>query len=143
MQLAFRANRSHTKSGGKPLKRGGARVENVFCASCACVLLNPLFLVAFESWYSSGMSHLVFPQCFHKRDGLQVNWCYFSILATFRMGESPLNWTCIIVCTPGFHCREFKLQRQGHSLMFTLVLNFRQVCMKRFQVTGTFVIAHA
>ena len=143
LKLPFRANWSHTKSGGKPLKRGGARVENVFCASCACVLPNRLFLVAFESWYSSGMSHLLFLQYFHKRDGLQGNWCYLSILPTFRMGESPLNWTCIFVCTPGFHCRDLKLQRQGGSVMFILVLNFRQGCMKRFQVTGTFVIAHA
>ena len=143
LKLPFRANWSHTKSGGKPLKRGGARVENVFCASCACVLPNRLFLVAFESWYSSGMSHLLFLQYFHKRDGLQGNWCYLSILPTFRMGESPLNLTCIFVCTPGFHCRDLKLQRQGGSVMFILVLNFRQGCMKRFQVTGTFVIAHA
>ena len=99
LKVDFGANWSHTKSGGKPLKRDGARVEIVFCASCACVLPNRLFLVAFESWYSLGMSHLLFRQYFDKRDGLQGNWSYLSILATLRMGESPLNWTCIFVCT--------------------------------------------
>ena len=143
LKVDFRADWSHTKSGGKPLKRGGARVEIVFCGSCGCVLPNRLFLVAFESWYSLGMSHLLFRQYFDKRDGLQGNWSYLSILATFRMGESPLKWTCIFVCTPGFHSMDLKLHRQGGSVMFIVVVNFRLGCMKRFQVTGTLVIAHA
>ena len=38
---------------------------------------------------------------------------------------------------------EFKLDTQGGSVMFTLVVYFGQGGMKRFQVTLTFVIAHA
>ena len=66
-----------------------------------------------------------------------------SIVATFRVGQSPLNSTCIIVYTPGFHCSVFKLERQGGSVMFIVVVKFLEGCMKQLQVTGTFVIAHA
>ena len=43
LQLAFGPNWSHTKFGVKLLKPGGARVDNVFCPSCACALPNPFF----------------------------------------------------------------------------------------------------
>ena len=57
--------------------------------------------------------------------------------------ESPLKYTCIIACTPGFHSMDFKLHRQEGSVMFIVVVTFPQGCMKRLQVTGTFVSAHA
>ena len=118
-------------------------MENVFSPSCACVVLNALFLVALSPGMLGGCHIWFFHNVFTKGTVWNVTGGILSIVATFRVGESPLNWTCIIVRTPGFHCRDFKLQRQGGSVMFIVVVKFRQGCMKQFQVTGTFVIAHA
>ena len=54
------------------------------------------------------------------------------VLATFRMGESPLKLTCINACTPGFHSTELKLQKQGLSVMLILVAKFGKAGLKRF-----------
>ena len=85
----------------------------------------------------------LFVQHRHHRDAFGTNWGSLELLATFTMGESPLKLTSIIACTRGFHSRELKLQKQGRCVMFILLANFRKACLKRFQVTGSFVIVHA
>ena len=70
-------------------------------------------------------------------------WTYISVLATFTMGDSPLKMTCIIPCTSGFHSADFKLHKEGVSVMLILVAKFGKARFKRFQVTGSLVIAHA
>ena len=86
---------------------------------------------------------LLLRQYYRKRDVLWANWTYMWVLATFRMGESPLKLTCINACTPGFHSTELKLQKQGLSVMLILVAKFGKAGLKRFQVTGSLVFAHA
>lgn len=48
---------------------------------------------------------------------------------------------CIIACTPGFHSTDLKLQKRGVATMPILVAKRQQSSVKRFQVTGTFLIA--
>ena len=75
---------------------------------------------------------LLLRQYYRKRDVLWANWTYMWVLATFRMGESPLKLTCINACTPGFHSTELKLQKQGLSVMLILVAKFGKAGLKRF-----------
>lgn len=71
------------------------------------------------------------------------NSCYLRVLATFTLVDSPLKWTCIIACPPGFHSMDLKLQKWGVCSMAILVVKPQQPWLKRFQDIGTFLIAHA
>ena len=92
---------------------------------------------------TSPMFLFLFLQHPHHRDAFGANSGSLGLLGTFRVGESPLKLTCIIRCTPGFYSTEFKLQKQGRTVMFILLANFGKAWLKRFQVTGSFIIAHA
>ena len=93
--------------------------------------------------YSSAILLLLLRQYYHKRGVSWANWSYMWVLATYRMSESPHKMTCIIACTPGFHSTDLKLQKRGVATMPILVAKRQEASVKRFQVTGTFLIAHA
>ena len=57
--------------------------------------------------------------------------------------ESPLKYTCIIACTPGFHSMDFKLQKPGMPTMLMLVAKAQEPCFNPFQDIPTFFLAHA
>ena len=89
------------------------------------------------------MLHSQFLRYPHHRDAFGANWCYLGVLATFTLVESPLKLTWFIACTPGFHSTDLKLQKRGVTTMLIRVAKPQQAWVKRFQVIGTFFIAHA
>ena len=96
------------------------------CVDCT----SPIFLFLF----------LQYP---HHRNVFGANWRYLGVLATLSLGESPLKLTCIIACIPGYHLTELKLQKRGLAVMLIPVAKFGKAWLKRLQITGSLVIAHA
>lgn len=74
---------------------------------------------------------------YQKRDVLWANWSYMWVLATYRMGKSPLKICFVTVSPPGFHSPDLKLQIHCVLTMLSVSAKDHWHSLKRLLVTDT------